>query len=386
MAEPTRPRPSTSASASPMSTSRSSGCSLSRSRRGSRRDSREASSTPRRLTIAESTKLNATASETTTTHWSSSSPVLAPTATTMIPNSEKFPSTSAGEERRAPPQPHHPEHDRVRGDLERQEQQEEQSQADLEQVRRPVQTDLQEERDEHEVLERHERPGQLPRLRMGRQQDTDHERADVAVDSDELEQPVTQHDGDAHAEQGLQLAVADPVPQPVQDPGARDQQEEQERPRARRLTARQRQEDDGRDVLHDQHTDGDPTVERRGVRAVVENLDDEDGRGEREREPDQRERAERLVRQVPEPDHGEQTEEAERDRDAQRDVHERGQPDLAAQQGAHVELEPDREEQQDDTQARDLLEVGQLRGPRSRPARSPRRGTRPAAAGATRRR
>ena len=81
----------------------------------------------------------------------------------------------------------------------------------------------------------------------------------------------------------------------------------------------------------------------------------------RQREPDERERAERLAAEEAEPDHGEQAEEAERDRDADPQVHERGQPDLAAQQGADVELQPDREEQQDDPEVRDRLQVGQLR-------------------------
>ncbi len=220
--------------------------------------------------------------------------------------------------------------------------------------------DRDEEADQQQLLDGEQVAGQLGGGGVAGQQHAHDERAEVALEPDGLEQRVARTERDGHAEQGLQLAVAHPRPDLAQQPGARDQEHEGERPRARRVVGGHGQEDDGDQVLHDEHADGDPAVEGGLVGAAVEHLDHEHRGRERQGEPEQREHAQALAREHREPDHAEQAEEPDGDGDADQQVRDRREPDVPAQQGLDVQLEADAEQQQRHAEVGDGAQVGRL--------------------------
>ena len=220
-----------------------------------------------------------------------------------------------------------------------------------------------EEADQQQLLEREQVARQLGGGRVTRQEHAHDERAEVTLEPDGVEQRITGAERHGDAEQGLQLAVAHPRPHLAQHPGARDQQHEAERPQAGRVVRGHGEEDDGDQVLHDEHADRDPAVEGGLVGAAVEHLDHEHRGGEREGEPQQREDPQALAGQHREPDSAQQAEETDGDRDAHHEVRHRGEPHVLAQQRLDVELEPDTEEQQRHAQVGEGPEVARLSDP-----------------------
>jgi len=114
--------------------------------------------------------------------------------------------------------------------------------------------------------------------------------AQIALESDRLEQRVARYQCHHHAEEHLEFVVRDSLPDAAQQPGEWDEPHERECPRARCPVGGDAEEHDCCGVLHHQDADGDPAVERLRLASVIEDLDDEHGRGEGEGEPDDGER------------------------------------------------------------------------------------------------
>ncbi len=109
------------------------------------------------------------------------------------------------------------------------------------------------------------------------------------------------------------------------------------------MTAGGGQENHGDDVLHDQDADGDAAIQRVRFAPFLENLDHEYCAGERQREGEQGDRLHALPGQHCHSGHRSQPQGDASEDNADQHVHGCGQPHLAAQQDAGVELEADRE-------------------------------------------
>ena len=159
------------------------------------------------------------------------------------------------------------------------------------------------------------------------------------------------------SEHRLHLAVTEAGPQGADRPRSRQQEEEQDRPRARRALGRGGDERDGGDVLEDQDADREPAVERLGLAALLQGLDHQHGAGERHREGQQRQGREPLVTEKPQSQQPEDDDEAEDQEHRGSHVETRGHPGLTTQQDAYVELETDAEQQQRDAEVGDEVEA-----------------------------
>ena len=227
--------------------------------------------------------------------------------------------------------------------------------------------ELDEEEHEHEVAQRRESPTDGVPVRRRREGDAGEERADLLAEP-EQDRDGGERDGPRHRTEDQQLrlaceqrdhAVGDVAPEEHHEPDQqRAAEHDLDRARAdRRVTVTARGDHDHRehddDVLDDEETDRDAAVQVVDLALVGQQLDDDDRRGERQRDRDVQRR-----------DGGE----AERDRDEEPDD---GREEHLAEAGREcdgtepsdqpdVELQPDDEQQQRDPELREQLDVGRV--------------------------
>ena len=190
---------------------------------------------------------------------------------------------------------------------------------------------------------------------MARHQHAECQCADVFLDAGELEYlgaAESQHQAVEHQ----QLPVPEAVKHPVQQRFGDQQQQQHDSPGRRQAVLRHRHEHDRREILDDQDADRDSPMQRAHFAPLFEYLHREHGARETQRERDEQrtpgvERREirHAVERQPE------YERAKSDGDDDH-VQPGNGPDLRARQRRQTQFQPDREQQQGDTEVGQFLE------------------------------
>ena len=183
---------------------------------------------------------------------------------------------------------------------------------------------------------------------MVRKQGAEHQRSKLPAQSERLE-AVAAREREADAEQQQDLPVAGDVEKPVDEAPRRQQREQGDRPRRRRRALREAEHRDGGQILHDEDPDRDAAVERAKLAFLVERLRHHHGAGEPEGAGDEQRGDPAGAEPVDDEDgeHG----------GGNREVDERGAPDLGAHDVAQAHLHPHREQHEQHAGVRDGLET-----------------------------
>ena len=221
----------------------------------------------------------------------------------------------------------------------------------------PCEADGQEEADEEEVLEAQQGVRELTGPRVAGQEQTSHERPEVGLQAHRIEDPRADRHGQGDAEEDEDLAMPGTVEQPPRDRTQHEEaRDEEERPRRRPPIAGRHEEGHGEEVLEHEHPDR--QAPREGFRFVgpLECLDGEHGRGEGERESDDRSRPEVELGGERESDHTGDQEDAAIDDGRSEAEDGRGHPHAWTREAADLELQPHTEQQEEHTEVRDPVD------------------------------
>ncbi len=178
-----------------------------------------------------------------------------------------------------------------------------------------------------------------------------HQCTEVGFEPDQFERACTHADGEEEAKEAQQLAMSAAIEQPSVQRSHHDHPDhDRNGPYGRKLAGRHNEEANSNQVLDDQDADGYAPGERTGLAALLECLHCKNGAREREGEPDQSRLSGIQVRDERKAGVGSEQEHASDEGCAHGHMRHAPRPHLDPSKRAQVQLEPDPEQEQQNSQ------------------------------------
>jgi len=156
-------------------------------------------------------------------------------------------------------------------------------------AQRSLEPDLEKESDEEQIGDVVEGFLQFARARVCSDEDSDEERSEIGLEPDDVEDLRPDDEGKKEAAEGEQFPMARTAHDPAEGrPCEEEYGDREDRPGRGNFSGRDGEENDGKDILHHEDADRDPSVCCPEVAVFIERFHGEDGAGKAEGEGEEK--------------------------------------------------------------------------------------------------